>query len=66
LAGIALAASAFVFLFISERTPLFGFQEPGYDPTGIAASRGAEIATVVFLALFLAGRFWLKAPMRRW
>src|SRR4051812_399025 len=32
LAGIGLAASAFVFLLISERTPLFGFMEPGYDP----------------------------------
>jgi hypothetical protein len=65
-AGVALAAAAFVFLFISERTPLFGFKEPGYDPAGIAASRGAEIATVVFLGLFLAGRFWLKAQVRRW
>jgi hypothetical protein len=31
LAGIGQAATAFVFLLISERTPLFGFQEPGYD-----------------------------------
>jgi hypothetical protein len=30
LGGIGLAATAFVFLFISERTPLFGFMEPGY------------------------------------
>jgi hypothetical protein len=65
-AGIALAAVAFVFLLISEQTPLFGFKEPGYDPPAMAASRGAEIATVVFLGLFLTGRFWLKAPMRRW
>jgi hypothetical protein len=66
LAGIALAATAFTFLLISEHTPLFGFQEPGYDPTAIAASRVAEIAAAAFLGLFLAGRFWLKAPMRRW
>jgi hypothetical protein len=65
-AGIALAATAFTFLLISEHTPLFGFQEPGYDPSAIVASRVAEIAAVVFLGLFLAGRFWLKAPMRRW
>jgi hypothetical protein len=65
-AGVAFAAVTFAFLLISERTPLFGFQEPGYDPPAIAASRGAEIATVVFLGLFLAGRVWLKAPMRRW
>jgi hypothetical protein len=64
--GIALAAVAFAFLSISEQTPLFGFKEPGYDPTGIAASRGAEIATVVFLGAFLIGRVGLKAPMRRW
>jgi amino acid transporter len=61
LAGIAQAATAFVFLFISERTPLFGFQEPGYDPPAITASRIAEVATIVFLGAFLAGRF----PRRR-
>jgi hypothetical protein len=57
LAGVAQAATAFVFLFISERTPLFGFEEPGYDPAAIMASRIAEVATVVFLGTFLAGRF---------
>jgi hypothetical protein len=65
-AGVAFAAVTFAFLLISERTPLFGFQEPGYDPTAIAVSRGAEIATVVFLGLFLAARFGLKKPVRRW
>jgi hypothetical protein len=65
-AGIVLAATAFTFLLISEHTPLFGFKEPGYDPSAIAVSRVAEIAAVVFLGLFLAGRFWRKAPMRRW
>src|SRR5262245_25935511 len=44
LAGIGQAATAFAFLAISERTPLFGFQEPGYDPTAIAATRVAEVA----------------------
>jgi hypothetical protein len=57
LAGIAQAATAFVFLYISERTPLFGFQEPGYDPTAILTSRVSELATVVFLGTFLAARF---------
>ena len=56
LAGIALAATAFVFLWIAERTPLFGFQEPGYDPTAIAASRGAEVAAVVLLGAFVLAR----------
>jgi hypothetical protein len=66
LAGIALATVAFAFLLISQHTPLFGFREPGYDPTGIDAVRAAEIATVIFLGAFLVGRLWLKAPMRRW
>jgi hypothetical protein len=56
LGGITLAATSFVFLWISERTPLFGFMEPGYDPEAILASRVAEVATVVFLGAFLAVR----------
>jgi hypothetical protein len=52
-AAIGLAATSFVFLLVSERTPLFGFKEPGYDPTGIAAARISEIATVVLLGAFL-------------
>jgi hypothetical protein len=56
-AGIAQAATAFVFLYISERTPLFGFMEPGYDPTAIMTARISEIATVVFLGAFLVARF---------
>jgi hypothetical protein len=55
-AGIAQAATAFVFLYISERTPLFGFMEPGYDPTAIAIARMSEVATVVLLGAFLVGR----------
>jgi len=54
-AGIALAAVAFAFLFISEPTPLFGFKEPGYDPTEIAAARAAEIEAVLFLGALLVG-----------
>jgi hypothetical protein len=54
LGGIALSATAFVFLLVSERTPLFGFMEPGYDPTAIMAVRVAEVATVAFLGSFLA------------
>ena len=65
-AGIALAAIAFAFLLICEQTPLFGFKEPGYDPSAIAATRGAEIATVLFLGAFLVGKVGLKAPTRRW
>lgn len=61
LAGIGLAATAFVFLFISERTPLFGFMEPGYDPAAILASRVAEVATVVLVSGFLAARYAVRA-----
>jgi hypothetical protein len=60
-AGIAQAATAFVFLYISERTPLFGFMEPGYDPTAIAIARISEVATVVFLGAYLVARF-LRRP----
>jgi hypothetical protein len=65
-AGIALAVVAFAFLLVSEQTPLFGFKEPGYDPVAIAAARGAEIATVLFLGAFLVGKLGLKAPTPRW
>jgi hypothetical protein len=57
LAGVGQAATAFVFLAISERTPLFGFKEPGYDPTAILASRVAEVGAVVLLGAFLVARF---------
>jgi hypothetical protein len=56
LAGIGQAATAFVMLAISERRPLFGFQEPGYDPDAILASRVAEVATVLLLGAFLVTR----------
>jgi hypothetical protein len=64
--GIALAGGSFVLLLISERTPLFGFQEPGYDPSAIALSRGTEIAAVVLLSASLVARFVTKAPRIRW
>jgi hypothetical protein len=57
---------AFAFLLVSEQTPLFGFKEPGYDPTGIAAAQVAEVATVLLLTTFLIARIGLKAPMPGW
>jgi hypothetical protein len=66
LAGIAQAVTAFVFLYISERTPLFGFMEPGYDPTAIRTARITEVATVVFLGAFVVARFVRRAPTLRW
>jgi hypothetical protein len=64
--AITLAATSFLFLAISEQTPLFGFQEPGYDPSAIAFSRFAEGATVVLLGAFLVARFAARVPMPRW
>jgi hypothetical protein len=66
LAGVAQAATAFVFLYISERTPLFGFMEPGYDPDAILASRITETATVVLLGALLAAHLQRRAPAVRW
>jgi hypothetical protein len=66
LCGIGLAATSFVFLFVSERTPLFGFQEPGYDPAAIAFSRVAEVTAVVFLGAFVGARLVARVPMPRW
>jgi hypothetical protein len=55
-----------VFLFISERTPLFGFMEPGYDPGAILTARIAEAATVVFLGAFMWARFLRRMPTSSW
>jgi hypothetical protein len=65
-AGIALAAGSLVMLFISERTPLFGFQEPGYDPEAIALARQSEIAAVALLGISLVARFVNKTPKTNW
>jgi hypothetical protein len=66
LGGVGLAVTAFVFLLVSERTPLFGFMEPGYDPPAILASRVAESATVVFLGGFLVARCVRRLRLGRW
>jgi hypothetical protein len=63
--GIAIAATAFVLLLISEQTPVFGFQEPGYDPPAMAAARAAEVVTVLSLGAFVVGRVWFRAPASR-
>jgi hypothetical protein len=66
LGGIGLAATSFVLLFVSERTPLFGFQEPGYDPSAIAFARVAEVVAVVSLGTYLVVRFRARPSMPRW
>ena len=55
LGGIGLAATSFVFLFVSESTTLFGFHEYGYRPA-IVIALAVEAAAVVLLGLYLAVR----------
>jgi len=55
LGGIGLAATSFVFLFVSEHRPLFGFQDYGYRPA-ILVALAAEAAAVVLLGAYLAFR----------
>lgn len=55
LGGIGLAATSFVFLFVSEQRPLFGFQDYGYRPAIIIALV-AEAVAVVMLGAYLAMR----------
>ena len=55
LGGIGLAATAFVFLFVSEHQPLFGFQDYGYRPA-IVIALAAEAAAVALLGGYLVSR----------
>jgi hypothetical protein len=55
LGGIGLAGTSFVFLFVSESRPLFGFQEQGYR-AAIVIALVAEAVAVVALAGYLAAR----------
>ena len=55
LGGMALAATSFAFLLISERRPLFGFEDYGYR-TAIVVALAAEGAAVLFLGAYLAVR----------
>jgi hypothetical protein len=65
-AGIALTGGSLVMLLISEHTPLFGFQEPGYDPDAITLSKQTAVAAVVLLGASLIARFTGKTPKHRW
>lgn len=53
LGGMGLAATSFVFLFVSENRPLFGFEEYGYRPA-IVIALAAEAAAVALLGAYLA------------
>jgi hypothetical protein len=52
--AVALAASSFVFLLISEHTTLFGFHEYGYR-TAVVVALATEAASSVLLLAYLAG-----------
>lgn len=60
LGGIGLAATSFVFLFVSEHQPLFGFQDHGYR-AGIVVALAAEAVAVVALTAYLALRLRRRA-----
>jgi ethanolamine transporter EutH len=66
LGGVGLAATAFTFLLVSERTPLFGFMEPGYDPPAIMATRVAELVTVALLGTYALARLATRVRRGRW
>jgi hypothetical protein len=53
ISGIGLAIVAFIFLLISEDTPLFGFMEHGYR-LEVVIALVAEVVTAVSLGIF----FW--------
>ncbi|HJU36992.1 MAG TPA: hypothetical protein VJ716_06215 [Gaiellaceae bacterium] len=50
LGGIGLAATSFVFLFVSEHSSLFGFQESGYRAAIVIALAAEALAAVVLSA----------------
>src|SRR5690242_13780258 len=60
LGGIGLSATAFVFLFVSEHQPLFGFRDYGYRME-IVLALAAEAVSVVTLAGYLALRVRRRA-----
>jgi len=59
-AGIGLAAVSLAMLVVSEHGTLFGFHEPGYDPTAISRSKIAEIAALGLLTFSLGLRVLTK------
>jgi len=61
-----LAAVASIAVPAAERTPLFGFMEPGYDPPALLASRVAEVVAVVLLGSVLVARLAGRSSAGRW
>jgi hypothetical protein len=59
-AGIGLAATSFVFLFVSEHQPLFGFRDYGYR-AAIILALAAEAVAVLSLGAYLVSRVRRRA-----
>ncbi len=55
-AAYLLATMSLAMLVVSEHGTLFGFHEPGYDPTAISRSKVAEIAALGLLTFSLGLR----------
>jgi hypothetical protein len=55
LAGMGLAVTSFVFLFISEHQPLFGFEDYGYR-AAILIALASEAAALILLGGYLVVR----------
>jgi hypothetical protein len=55
-AGAAMAAVSIVFLLVSERTSLFGFQEAGYRPANVLALVAEGLALVCLAGFAASGR----------
>jgi hypothetical protein len=64
-AGIGLALVSLLMLVWAEHGTLFGFHEPGYDPTAIWRSRVAEVVAASLLTTSLALRA-LASSTPRW
>jgi hypothetical protein len=61
IAGIGIAATSLLGLWISEQSSLFGFTDHGYRPA-IVAAIASEVAAVVLLGAYLA---LAGLPLRR-
>jgi hypothetical protein len=66
LGGIGLALTTYAFLLVSERTPLFGFQEAGFFPAAIMAAKVSELVAAGLLGSFLVARFVKRTAVARW
>jgi uncharacterized protein involved in response to NO len=64
--AIGLALTTFAFLLVSERTPLFGYQEFGIYPAAIMTSKVSELVTAGLLGIYSIARFSRRTAVARW